>query len=448
MAQDRAPSNPSLAAPSRRAPKVARQDLPLVAILPFLDVAPDGGEEHVCEGIAEEILLALNRLDGLRVLSRTSSFLFKDANLPPEVIGRRLRAKYVVAGSLQREGPRMTLNAELVDVPSGTQLWRTHLDREATDIFTIVEDLASGLARALDLEPQARHRPPVHPEAYDDYLKGRQYYFRFNRHGMRFAIQMFQEAIGIDPTYAAAWAGLALCEAYLYIYVDRCEDHRARAEAASLKALELDPDLAEAHVSRGVCLSAAGFAAPAEEAFETALCMDPNLYEAYYFYARHCFAAGRSEEAIQFFEWAAALRPEDFQAVLLVAQAYDALGIHDEAAGARRRGLQRVEARLKHAPDDVRARYFGANALVALGEREQGLEWAQMARALDPCDSMLLYNLACIHALADDPEKALDCLTMSVAAGLSQKGWILHDGDLTALHGHPRFQELLHSLDA
>jgi Flp pilus assembly protein TadD len=240
---------------------------------------------------------------------------------------------------------------------------------------------------------------------------------------------------------------LALCAAYRYIYVDRIEEHRQQAESASQRALELDPDLAEAHVSRGVALSASGRSEEAEEAFEAALLLDPNLYEAYYLYARHCFAAGKPEEAVQFFEWAAAIRPEDFQAVLLVAQAYASLGILDEAESARRKGLALVEEHLKHTPDDARARYLGANALVALGEREKGLTWARMARSLDPDDSMLLYNLGCIHALAGDTEEALDCLEKAVAAGLSEKKWIVHDGDLECLHQHPRFKELVHRLD-
>jgi adenylate cyclase len=153
------------------------------------------------------------------------------------------------------------------------------------------------------------------------------------------------------------------------------------------------------------------------------------------------------EEAIQYFEWAAALRPEDLQAILLVAQAWTRLGVLDEAERARRQGLALVEARLRRAPGDVRARCLGANALVALGEKAKGLAWARMARELDPEDSMLPYNLGCIHALAGEPEEALECLRRAVAAGLTQKGWFLHDGDLDPLRGLPGFAELLVSLD-
>jgi adenylate cyclase len=121
--------------------------------------------------------------------------------------------------------------------------------------------------------------------------------------------------------------------------------------------------------------------------------------------------------------------------------------VPDEAGKARRQGLALVEERLKQAPEDVRARYLGANALVALGKRERGLAWARMARDLDPEDSMLLYNLGCIHALAGEPEEALGCLERAVAAGLSQQAWFLHDGDLDSLRDHPRFEALLQSMN-
>ena len=129
-----------------------------------------------------------------------------------------------------------------------------------------------------------------------------------------------------------------------------------------------------------------------------------------------------------------------------MAQVYHSLGVEDEAERARRQGLALVEQRLERFPDDVRARYLGANALVALGEREKGLAWAKMARDLDPDDPMLLYNLGCIHALAQDPQEAMDCLERAVTAGLTQKNWFLHDGDLDAVRSHPQFQQLMDRL--
>jgi adenylate cyclase len=424
----------------------SRKGLPTVAILPFLDLRPQGSETYLAEGIADEVLQALNRVEGLRVISRTTSFLYGGSNRSLAEVGRRLHADTILGGSILKREHLLTLKAELVEVASGRVSWSKAYDFDRKDLFATLEDLTRCVASAMHCSASIRSRPAVDLEAYEYYLRGRQCYFRFNRSGMGSAAQMFRRSLDIDPDHASAWAGLANCAAYSYIYIERSEPQRELAESCSRKALELDPDLAEAHASRGVALSAAGLAEEAEEAFETALRLDPNLYEAAYFYARHCFAAGKPERAVEYFEWAAALRPEDFQAILLVAQVYHSLGVEDEAERARRKGLALVEERLERAPDDVRALYLGANALVALGEREKGLAWARTARSMDPEDPMLLYNLGCIHTLAGDPEEALDCLERAVAAGLTQKNWFLHDGDLDVIRSHRRFQQLMERL--
>jgi serine/threonine protein kinase/Flp pilus assembly protein TadD len=422
---------------------------PVIAILPFRDLSGAQDETPFCEGMAEEILTTLSGLPDLQVLSRAASFAARTAGLDPADLGRRLGASHLVSGSVRKDGERLRITTELLEAASGLQLWSGTYDRDRRDVFRIQEEIAAGLLRELRLTlvPLAGSRQPVELEAYEDYLRGRHWYFRYNRHGMRFALQMFQQALERNPDYANAWAGVANCAAFLYIYADRSEANRTQAEAASARALELDPNLAEAHASRGVALSALGQAEAAEASFETALRLDPNLYEAAYLYARHCFGAGRMEQAVALFERAAALFPSDCQASLLVAQAYIELGREGDARAARRRGLALAEEHLRQHPDDVRTRYLGGNALVALGERDKGLAWARMARALDPGDPMLLYNLGCIHALAENPEEALDCLEQAVAAGLNQKAWFLHDGDLAGVRELPRFRELIAGLD-
>ncbi len=430
----------------RPAPKASHTALPCLAVLPFRDQTLDRRESHLCEGLAEQLLHALNRAEGLRVLSRTSTFPFLDSGLPAAELGRRLGADHLLQGTLKETADGHRLSLELVT--TGTGLVERTLERplDRTDLCGLLQDLASEMADALGVPTPSVPCHTTHMDAFEAYLKGRQAYFRFNRLGMIEASGHFQKALAMDPQCALAWSGLALVAAYLFIYVERKDSHRELAEQASLKALALDDSLAEAHVSRGVALAAAGQPDAADQAFEAALQRDPDLFEAYYFYARHAFATGRPMEAIQYFEWASALRPEDYQAPLIVTQAYVCLGIHDEADASRQKGLERVEAQLARQPDDARAWYMGANALVGLRQREKGLEWARKARSLDPDDSMLLYNLACIHALADDPDEALTCLEQAVARGLTEKAWILNDGDLAPLHPHPRFQQLVQTL--
>jgi len=222
---------------------------------------------------------------------------------------------------------------------------------------------------------------------------------------------------------------------------------REQAMSASRRAVELAPDSAQAQASHALALSISGRKEEAENRFETAIRLDPELFEIWYFYARHAFVSGELEKAARLFEEATRVRPDDYQAPLLVGQVYDTLGRPDDGIAARRRGVALVEERIQLHPDDVRALYMGANGLVALGERELGLEWARRAQKIAPDDAMLLYNLGCIYSLAGEIDEALDCLERAVAHGLVHKGWYLHDSNLDPLRKQPRFLALMEKLE-
>jgi tetratricopeptide (TPR) repeat protein len=264
---------------------------------------------------------------------------------------------------------------------------------------------------------------------------------------MRFARELFERAIALDPGYARAWSGVADCCAFLYLNAGRRSEDLEQADAASLRAVELDPGLAEAHASRGSALSLRGLHDPAEQAFEAAIRLSPDLFEARYFYARDAFARGDPEKAIQQYEQAMRARPEDYQSPLLVGQIFEDLGRTVEAQAVRRRGVRIAEEHLRLRPDDARALYLGANGLVALGETTRGLEWADRALALDPGDAMLLYNIGCIKSLAGAGDEALDCLERAVGAGFRFRDWMEHDSNLDLVRSHPRFQALMQSLE-
>jgi tetratricopeptide (TPR) repeat protein len=232
------------------------------------------------------------------------------------------------------------------------------------------------------------------------------------------------------------------------MYAGSHEIHREQANAMSRKALKLDPDSAEARASRGVAYSLNKDYAAAEEEFEQAIALDPMSFEAYYLYARTCFAKGDLPKAIRMYEKAMEVNPQDYQSPLLVAQSYADLGDEEKAKESRLRGIRIAEARLMLNPDDSRALYMGANGLVALGKYTQGLEWAKQALAIDPDEPMLLYNVACVQALAKKYEDALSSLEKAVKSGLNQKGWLEHDSNLDPLRSSPRYKKLIKILSA
>ena len=426
---------------------------PAVAVLPFADLSREKDQAYFCDGVAEEIINALGRIQGLRVASRTSSFQFRGAGADSREIGRRLRVGALLSGSVRRSEERLRVAVELTSVGNGFRLWSERYDREMQDVFAIQDEIAESVARALEVtfargEAIAPRKPPTTDlRAYDCYLKGRSYFYQYSPKGVEFALRMFLRAMELDGNYAQAYAGLADCWSYIYLYSDRSEVVRAQAGWASRKAVEMDPGSASAQASRGFSLSLGGDNQEAERAFERAIQLDPGLFEAYYFYARHSFANGRPEQAARLYEEAMRARPDDFQSPLLVAQIYDDLGRPAEAAASRRRGIEIAQRHLQTNPDDARALYMSANGLVALGERERGRQAAERARAIRPDDPMLLYNVGCIFSLLGLADPALDCLEKAAGGGLTQKGWYEHDSNLDALRSHPRFQGLLRGLE-
>jgi serine/threonine protein kinase/Flp pilus assembly protein TadD len=443
----------ALAALRRSPARDEAESVPSLAVLPFADLSPEHDQEWFCEGLADEILSAIGRIPGVRVASRTAAFQFRNVQLDPGEIGDRLGVGHLLEGSVRKAGDHLRITARLVAASDGCQLWSRSYDRELRDVFVIQDEIAQAVVEVLEVTLGPRERRALKQvatadvHAYECYLRGRRYYYQYGRKGIDFALQMFQRAIEVDPTYALAWAGIADCRSFLYLNADHVEGNREAALEASERALQLDPELAAAHAARGLALSLCDRQAEAEAAFREALRLDPRLFEAWYHFARQSFAQGKAEQAIELYEMAAEVRPDDYQSLLLVAQIYDDLGRHDEAQEARRRGVRRAEARLEFEPDDVRALYMAANGLVVLGEKQKALEWSERALRLEPHEAMLLYNVACIRALAGELDGALDVLERALEAGMSHRNWIEHDSNLDALRGLPRFQAIVSKLD-
>jgi len=420
-----------------------------IAVLPFTDMSPGKDQDYLCEGIAEEIMIALGKVKGLRVASRPTAFRLKSEGVAVGEIGERLNVGTILDGSVRKSGKRLRITVELIDAADGFRLWAERYDREMRDVFSIQDEIAESVVEALQMTLNAKERAalrtaaPPDADAYDFYLRGRKFFYKYDKRNITFARGLFDRAIALDHSFARAWAGLADCSAFLYLHAGRHKADLERAALAAEKAVEFDPNSAEAYASFGTTLSLSGKHEEAEAAFQQAIRLNPDLFEARYFYARDCFARGNFEEAIHEYEEASRVRPEDYQSPLLVAQIYADLGRPDQAAVSRRKGIALAEEHLQFNPDDPRAFYMGANGLVALGEVDRGLEWAGRALDIEPRDSMVLYNVACIYSLAGKKEEALDCLELAIDEGLTQKDWLIHDSNFDSVRDEPRFQGLL-----
>lgn len=424
---------------------------PTVAVLPFTHLGQGPDQHFFGEGIADEIIIALGKIPGIRVVARSSSFALKDMDISGQESGRRLGAEAILEGAYRKQNGRLRITAELVDTNSGINLWAGGFDREESDLFSVQDEIAEHIAMALKVKLFSgqfrgiQHVQTKDVHAYEFYLQGRRLFFaHFSAQSIKSALEMFQRAIEIDPEYALAFCGIANCRSFQYMYLEKNENHLQEAHAASRKAIGLDPFLAEAYAAYGLTLSLTPDGADkAIPAFEKAIELDADLFEAYYFYGRVCFVTGQLEKAAGLFEAANQKRPEDYQSLMLAGQVYADLGQEKRAADCRRRAIDIAARHLDLNPGDIRALYMGANGLVALGEREKGLDWLQRALTLQPNDSMLLYNAGCIYALCGISEPAIACLERAFEKGITQRGWYENDSNLDNLRDLPRFQRLL-----
>jgi adenylate cyclase len=423
-----------------------------IAVLAFVNMSNDPDNEYFSDGIAEEIINTLTNVKALRVASRTSSFALKGRNDDIGEIGRKLKVNTVLEGSVRKAGDKLRVTAQLIDVADGYHLWSERYDRQLEDVFQIQDEIAENIVQALRVvlgedEKRAIEKTPTeNVQAYEYYLRGRQFFHQYRGTALQYARRMFDRAIEIDRNFARAHAGIADCCSFLYMYWDSSKANLEEADASSRKALQLDPESAEAHTSRGLALTLRREYDEARQEFEAALRLNLNLYEAHYFYGRACLTEGKFDEAVSHYRDAWRVRPEDYQAIFLSATPLVKLGRRDEASDADRQGVKVADAHLELNPDDARAWYLSAGALMRLGQRDQALERARRALAIDPEDAGLLYNVACVYALAGSSEEALDHLDKAIQNGFGQREWLENDSDLDSVRGEPRFQALLRKL--
>jgi serine/threonine protein kinase/tetratricopeptide (TPR) repeat protein len=420
-----------------------------IAVLPFTNTSADPENEYFTDGMAEEIINALSKIKSLGVASRTSTFMYKGKTEDIREIGKKLEVSAVLEGSVRKMGTKIRVSAQLINVANGLQLWSERYDREMEDVFAIQDEIAQNIVKALRVVVSEDEKRAIEKaatdnvEAYDYYLRGRKYFHQHRRTSLEFARQMFTRAIEVDPGYARAYAGVADCCSILYMYFDARASNLKQADKASLKALELDPDLAEAHSARGLAFSLSKEYDKAAEEFEKAMKLDPKLYEAPYFYGRACIAQGKSTEAVPLFELACKLRPEDYQAPSFLAQAFAGQGRIAEANKASQRAVKSIEGWLDTNPDDARALNLGAGIWSNLGQTDKALEWANRSLEIDREDPQLLYNVACVYAIEGMKEEALQCLERAIDKGYGHLEWMEHDSDLNSLRNDKRFKALL-----
>jgi serine/threonine protein kinase len=278
-----------------------------LAVLPFLNPAGDPQIEYIADGITESIINSLSQLSGVRVIPRGVAFRYKGLQADPATVGLALNARTILTGRIVQQGDTLNIQAELVDTGTESQLWGEQFRQKSADLIAVQEEIAWQISEALRLKltgeqkKRLRKRATVNPDAYQEYLRGRYHWNNFSQDSLRRAREHFERAIELDPSYALAYAGLgdAFGAMAYYGFVPPA-DGFPRAAAAARRAVELEPGLADAHVTLGIERLFWGWDwEEAERELLTALRLNPRLALAHSVYGLILGTCGRHEEAIE-----------------------------------------------------------------------------------------------------------------------------------------------------
>ena len=303
----------------RARPDIEKQDSS-IAVLPFANVSAEAENDYFCDGLAEELLNALAKIEGLKVAARTSAFSFKGKNIDASEIGKALRVNTILEGSVRKSGNRLRITAQLVNASDGYHLWSERYDRELQDIFDVQDEITLAIVDSLRLKLFGDRRAAVlrryteNTEAYQLYLRGRFFWNKRTTNGYKQAIEYFEHAIELDPNYALAYSGIADCYNASGFSFDLgslpTNDLASKAKAAALKALEIDDTLAEAHTSLAYAhLLFHWDWGAAENGFRRAIDLNPNYANAHHWYSHFLVAKARFGESLVHSELALELDP-------------------------------------------------------------------------------------------------------------------------------------------
>jgi serine/threonine protein kinase/Tfp pilus assembly protein PilF len=419
-----------------------------VAVLYFENLSGAKEDEYLRDGITEDIITELSKIRGLNTFSRPTVLAFRDKSATPSQVGNLLRAAFVLTGTLRRAGNRLRITTQLVDTLTEFPLWSERYDREMKDVFEVQDEIARKIAEALrvtlsqqELEDLAT-KPTENLQAYDLYLRGKRYARRQTRQDLEFALQMFENAVAMDPSFALAYAACANACAMFYCNYSRDAIWVERARNASGKAVALRWDLPEVMVSQAWVLYATELHDEAVRMVEKAIERKRDCEGAYYLLCRALFSAGRYQEVMTVMETALEVSGEDYNVYVPIANSLGALGKKDAHRNLLLRRIGALENHLKQVPEDARARVLMATDYAELGRVEDAIRELNMAITLRANEASILYNAACTYAILKRKREALETIKKAWEAGFKDSVWARRDPDLALLHDDPEFLRL------
>ena len=371
---------------------------PSIAVLPFTDMSPAKDQEYFSDGMSEELLNLLSKIQDLKVISRTSSFSFKGKNLDVRKIGENLGVATILEGSVRKSGNTIRITAQLIEVKNGTHLWSETYDREMKDVFALQDEISKMIVDILKIKLSGKQATQLagsftkNSEAYEDYLKGRYHWNTRTDEGIKKAIGYFEDAIKKDSNYAAAYSGLADTYLTLYDYeLMSYDESTSKAKDAAQRALKLNENLAEAHNSLAHINLHEWKWESAEEGFRKAIALDKSYILAHHWYALCLTAIGKTNEAVTQMETARELDPLSTRINADLGMAYLSAGRYDEA-------ISQEQKTLELNPRSAGARWIRGMAYQQKNMFDQAIKDYQSALELSPNNPNFLAALGHVYA--------------------------------------------------
>ena len=466
---------------SDRVPGRTGKRIHSLAVLPLANLSGVQEQEYFSDGMTDALITELAQIQELTVISRTSVLRYKDARKPMPQIGRALNVDAVVEGSVQRAGDRVAINVQLIDAREDRHLWAKNYDGNLRDVLGLQRDVARAIAREIQAKLTPREeahfagRRPVDPVVYDDVLRGFHHARKVTRDGLDKGMQYFQKALQRDPNYAPAYFGVCYVYAWMGEWYAPNRDVFPKAKEAALKAIELDPSIAEAHGYLAILMAAADYEwTEAGNEFRRALEHNPGSSETRRWYAmyltglgqfdlalqelrraleidpvsaetntllgHHLFFARRYDEAIEQLQRTLELDPNSFFAEIMLGESYAQKRQFDQAVAAYRRAGE-ITARGGEVLPDVLGGLGYVNALS--GNRAEAEKYLQELKNLSKRRYVAPFEMAKVHFALGRKDEALDSLEQSYEDRNWPMIWIKVDSRFDDLRSDPRFQALL-----
>ncbi|MBI3365334.1 MAG: protein kinase [Ignavibacteriae bacterium] len=420
-----------------------------IAVLPFANMSADPENEYFSDGLTEEIIASLSRLKDMKVIARTTSMQYKGTKKDIKTIGRELGARYIMEGSVRKYQDNLRITAQFIDVEDGTQLWAETYKGTLADVFEFQEQVSKQIVDALmvKLTPVEKvvltKRTTLNAEAFDCYLRARNFLYHRSKKNMHLAMQLFEKALELDPRYADAAAGLGEACATLYQLFEKNDAWLDKSIESCLRALMYDSTSSSAYAALGLAYFQRDSYDQALAASQKAIELDPNNFTAYWILGRIYHTTDRDREAIEPLTKVLALNPEFYSAYGDLETVYGRLGEKENHDRILYAAIGAYDKYLSKHPEDARAHMFYACDLANVGRKDEAKVRAAKALELSSDDPLMLYNATCFYSQMGDKNLAIEALKNAFAAGFVDYEWLKRDTDLDPIRNEPGYSELM-----